>query len=190
MQVPVLRAQADELRRQAEHLTRRFQQRKRRDMHRRADGLEEEATTRESMSREHEFEKKVVLYLKTYCQQTDTACDVVSTRRKTDTIQAYVKHNDFATSRRAMIIDEYLTEMQKAPPKVALAVRDECPHCRNVKLLLCSAKSIMSCSVCGYSVTYLDATSSSTSFDEVVEFSQYSYKRCKSLHHVAGSRAG
>jgi len=67
--------------------------------------------------------------------------------------------------------------MHRAPPKVAMTVRNECPRCEGVKLLLCAPKSIMSCPHCGYAVAYLDATSTSTSFDDVVEFSQYSYKR-------------
>ena len=35
----------------------------------------------------------------------------------------------------------------------------------------------MSCPQCGYSVTYLDATSSSTAFDDVIDYSSYSYKK-------------
>jgi hypothetical protein len=177
MKAQMLRKKATEMREEANKLSRRFEQRKKKDMCREAAVLEREADIRETMTREHEFEKKVVTYLRTYHQQVDTACDVASKSRKTDTIEAYVKHNDVSRTRRSAILDEYLTEMQKAPPKVAMALRDECPHCKGVKLLLCSSKSIMSCSTCGYSVAYLDATSSSTSFDEVVEFSQYSYKR-------------
>ena len=41
----------------------------------------------------------------------------------------------------------------------------------------------MTCKQCGYSVSFLDATSSSTSFDDVIEFSQYSYKR---VNHYSG----
>jgi ribosomal protein L37AE/L43A len=75
-------------------------------------------------------------------------------------------------------VDEYLTQMEKAPAKVAMAARDECPRCDVPhKLRLCAHKSIMTCPSCGYALSYLDATSSSTSFDEVVEYSQYSYKR-------------
>ena len=177
MKSPMLRQKAAEMREELTKLTRRHEYRKHMDLCRKAAELEKEADIRDSMTREHEFEKKVVTYLRTYHQQVDTACDVASKCRKTDTIEAYLRHNDVARTRRAAILDEYLTEMQKAPPKVAMALRDECPHCKGEKLLLCSRKSIMSCSTCGYSVAYLDATSSSTSFDDIVEFSQYSYKR-------------
>lgn len=173
---PDLQNKAKCLRTQAAALTRRFQRRMGADMCRRADELEREADVRESMIREHTFETQVVTYLRMYHRQVDTA-SVVAKCRKMDTIQAYVKHHDTARIRRGAIIDEYLTEMKKAPPKVAMAVRDVCPRCKDSKLLLSSARSIMSCAECGYSMAYLDATSASTSFEDVVEFSQYSYKR-------------
>lgn len=178
LQAASLRKKATQLRETSKLFTCRYQIRRRADMLRRGEELEQEADIRESMSREHDFEKRVVTYLRTYHQPVDSAHDVTSKCRKKDTIEAYVKHNDASRARRAMILDEYLTEMQKAPPKVAMAVRDECPYCtQGTKLLLCASKSIMTCVECGYSVAYLDATSSSTSFDDVVEFSQYSYKR-------------
>ena len=75
-------------------------------------------------------------------------------------------------------MDEYLAEIDEAPAKVAMSARDECPRCDVAStLLVCSARSIMCCPRCGYAVAFLDSTSSSTSFDEMVEFSQYSYKR-------------
>ena len=43
--------------------------------------------------------------------------------------------------------------------------------------MLISAKAIMTCSKCGYSVAYLDATMSSMSYSDDVEFSSFSYKR-------------
>ena len=102
---------------------------------------------------------------------------LTTTKSKSQTIEAYVKHTDATNAHRMAIVEEYLTHIQASPPKIAMAVRDECVRCEGVKLLLCSFKSIMTCPECGYSVTYLDATSSSTSFDDLVEFSQYSYKR-------------
>ena len=57
--------------------------------------------------------------------------------RKSDTVQAYVRHTDTASRRRAHI-DEYLTEMNRAPPKVAMAARDECPRCDDAPRLYCA----------------------------------------------------
>ena len=102
-----------------------------------------------------------------------------------------------APRRERARLDEYLAEIDEAPAKVAMSARDECPRCDVAStLLVCSARSIMCCPRCGYAVAFLDSTSSSTSFDEMVEFSQYSYKRVnhysmqlalvqgKETHHV------
>jgi len=173
---PALRQQADELRARASRMTRRWQLRLGRDLVRHADELVAEADTRESMEREHSFERVVVTYLRRYYERDEA---VQRASRQRDSIRAYMQHADVATQHRSSIVDEYLTEMQRAPPKVAMATRDECPRCDGEKrpLLLCAKRSVMCCSACGYSVTYLDATSSTTSFDETIEFSQYSYKR-------------
>jgi hypothetical protein len=165
------------MRGEADGMAQRWQRRRRLDLLRRAEELEEEAAARESMAREHDFERTVVSYLRIYHQRGE-ATSVASATRKSDTIEAYVRHTDLTAQRRTVIFDEYLTQMNCAPAKVAMTARDECPRCEaGPKLLLCAARSVMSCSACGYSVTYLDATSTSTSFDEMIEFSQYSYKR-------------
>ena len=173
-EAPELKKRAEALREQADGMTRRWQMRRRMDMLQQADELEGEARTRLSMVREHEFEQVVVTYLRTYHKSAEPRLS--SSAKKSDSIQAYVRHTDRTAQCRAALMDEYLREMNEAPPKVAMAARDECPRC-GVKLLLCPHKSVMTCSDCGYSMAYLDATSLSTSFDEVVEYSQYSYKR-------------
>lgn len=155
---PALRAQAAELRATARQLHARWQTRPRLDAERRAAELEEEADVREAMTREHRFETVVVAYLQRYRSET-----------------ARYKHKE---ERKASIVDEYLAETDRAPPKVAMTARDVCPRCSGASpLLVCAARSTMSCVTCGYTVTYIDATSSSTAFDDMVEFSQYSYKR-------------
>lgn len=175
-EVPRFRELVAEHRARASTLTRRWQVRARLDLLAHADELEREADIRASMKREYEYETTIVTYLRMYHQKIDASSHPVSTSRKSDTIEAYVRQTDITGQRRSQILDEYLVTMNQAPPKVAMALRDECPRCAT-KLLLCTTKSIMSCQECGYSVTYLDATTSSTSFDEVVEYSQYSYKR-------------
>ena len=148
-----------------------------------------EIDIRLSMEREHRFEATVVSYLRRYHRSES---EMGYKRSKNDVIQAYVRENGRAVEHRSTVLDEYLLEMNQAPPKVAMAIRDECPKC-DVKLLLCGSRSIMSCPTCGYCVSYLDATSSSTSFDEIVEYSQYSYKRVNHylmwLSHVQGKEA-
>lgn len=173
-----LLTQATELRTQATGLTHRWQRRMQKQMISHAQHLETEAAERRSMRREHAFEQTVVSYLRTYHQQTHISHAVASATHKRDAVQAYLQHTDAASQRKTAIVDEYLTEMNAAPSKVIMCARDECPRCPGaVKLLLCSTRSVCSCPTCGYCVTYLDATSSHTAFDEVVEYSQYSYKR-------------
>ena len=169
---PHLRTRAQVLRTQASALGARWQRRQVADMHLAAAELEEEAHTRESMSREHRFEAVVVSYLRMY-HHNDSAPEPT---RKNESIAAYARARESSTVRRANIIDEYRAEVDRAPAKVAMAARDECPRCTQ-KLLLCAAKAIMTCPECGYAVTYLDASTTATSFDEVVTLSQYSYKR-------------
>ena len=178
LEAPTLRDRAKELRAQADTMTARWQWRLSEDLRLQATELETEASERESMRREHHFESTVVTYLRTYHQRLAAAPVATKAARKRDTIEAYVRQTDLMTQRRATILDEYLNEMNQAPPKVAMAARDECPRCEHhTKLLLNTAKSIMSCPTCGYSATYLDATSSSTSFDDVIDYSAYSYKK-------------
>lgn len=175
-EVPSMRARAAQLRAEAGALTARWQRRVAGDLMLQAAALEREADERASMEREHAFESLVVNYLRTYHQQASTTCSSGSAASRREAMEAHAKRVDASRQRRAAILDEYLTEIDKAPAKVAMAARDECPKC-STKLLLCQSRSIMSCPECGYSVTYLDATSTSTAFDEIIEYSQYSYKR-------------
>eukprot|EP00965_Chrysotila_dentata_P083862 2767973-Pleurochrysis_carterae.AAC.1 len=54
--------------------------------------------------------------------------------------------------------------------------RDSCTLC-NEPLRLVACKAIMACLTCGYATTYLDATSSSISYGDEIDFSNFSYKR-------------
>tara|TARA_B110001450_G_scaffold18786_1_gene17238 strand:+ start:22955 stop:24094 length:1140 start_codon:yes stop_codon:yes gene_type:complete len=175
-EVPHLRNQVEIMRDEAQTMSARWQVRRQRDLQRDAEKLEEECNIRENMSREHRFETMVVQYLQRYFSSKGPAWQV---RRKSDSIQAYAEQSGVSAQHRASVLDEYLTDIDQAPAKVAMSTRDECPRCVNSSkpLLVCPTRSIMTCSECGYSVAYLDATSSSTAFDEMVEFSQYSYKR-------------
>ena len=177
-EAPQLRSRAQALRREAEGMTRRWEARRRGVLLEDACALEAEAGVRESMQREHHFEATAVTYLRTYHKR------IVEPG---DTVESFVRSNDATRQRKAAILDEFLTEVSRAPARVAMATRDECPRCAShTKLLLCAAKSLMTCPTCGYAVTYLDATSSSTAFDDVVDYSQDSYKRINHYtRHIA-----
>lgn len=139
-----------------------------------ASQLRREAETRLSMSREHHFEDRVVSYIRTYYATSATKGG--SGRRQTS--EETARTADAVVKQRDRIVDEYLLEIGDAPPRVAMSARDECPRCPGQhNLVLCNETSTMTCPQCGYVVTYLDATSASTSFDEVIDYSPYSYKR-------------
>lgn len=161
-EVPALRARASALRAKSDTLVKRWQQRMACDMRLEAAQLEQEADVRSSMTREHVFEAQVVSYLRMYHKHSPKR-DMLGKVQRCD--------------EQRCIVDEYLSHMDRAPPKVAMTARDVCPRCEGVKLLLCASKSILSCPSCGHSVAYLDATSFSTSFDDVVDYCQYSYKK-------------
>lgn len=190
LEVPALHRKARDLRARADAMSgKRWCVRGALDMESQAQEIEGEAKMRESMVREHDYERLVVSYLRMYHKRIENAPKAV---KKSDTIEAYVRQSDLNVQRRATILDEYLVDMNQAPPKVAMAARDECVAC-NVKLLLCASKSLLTCPQCGQSVTYLDATSTSTSFDEEIQYSQFSYKRVNHwtmwLAHCQGKEA-
>ena len=171
--IPALRQRMQSLLDRVASLTARHQFRERHDCVERAEALRREIDVLASMRREHDFERTVVAYLRMYhAPEPAVRTDGGGVASKNDAIKALAKESGRVSQHRAVIMDEYLSEMNQAPAKVAMATRDECPRC-DVKLLLAGSRSIMSCPTCGYSVTYLDATSTSTSFDEVVEYSQY-----------------
>lgn len=177
--VPQLRASISDITERVATMTAAWQYRLRADLLRRITALEREIEILLSMEREHAFERMVVVYLRQYHStirrgESDTSISATSSSN----IQAYVQQMDRTHQHRTSIVDEYLTEMSNAPAKVRMTRDDVCPRCStHPSLLLNAGRSILSCPECGYAITYLDATSSSTSFEEQVEFSQYSYKR-------------
>lgn len=181
-EVDSLMRKASALRDEASRYTRRFEWRRKMDCLEHAKLLEDEAEMRRSMRREHDYEARVVTYLQTHHAVKSSPQYTGNTRTNRGGALACGANAAAAevADRRKAILDEFLIETHRAPPNVAMAARDVCPRCTqggDVQLILNQVKSTMACPQCGYAVTYLDATSTSTSFDETVEFSQYSYKR-------------
>lgn len=182
-EVPELLQRARALRSDAALMTRRFEWRQQQDKLAQAAALEREAEIRQSMAREHDYEARVVTYLQTHHAVAAHRPYVGTAREPGANGRRITADTDAQTSQQEAqraILDEFLVETHRAPPKVAMSARDVCPRCvigGEVALILNQVKSTMTCPKCGYAMAYLDATSSSTSFDEIVEFSQYSYKR-------------
>lgn len=184
-EVPALLAKADRLQEESANLTKRFQYRQRKDLEIMAAEVRTEAQIRQSMQRENEYEQTVAPYLTAYNQRVDVAdsekdaprnISAPGASKKRETIDMYVQQSDATASRQSAIVNEYLMQVTDEAPKLALHTRDDCPLCHET-LMLVSAKSIMTCQKCGYAVAYLDATMSSMSYSDDVEFSSFSYKR-------------
>lgn len=177
--VPQLLEEAREIRARADTMTARHLYRARRDAQARADAIEAESAVRASMTREHAFEQTVVTYLRMYhaAQPSQPSEHAAASSRCNEAVRVFVQTKNAQRAHQNAVVHEYLTEMGRAPPQVAMAVRDVCVRCADQKLVLNTTRSVMCCPECGYSVAYLDATSSSTTFDEVTDFQQYSYKR-------------
>lgn len=111
-------------------------------------------------------------------QQNEVGRDMTTpgSGRGRESIDMYVKQSDATATRQVTIVNEYLMHVNIKPPKLALCTRDSCPLC-NEKMRLISSKAVMTCPTCGYGITYLDATMSSMSYTDDVEFTSFSYKR-------------
>jgi ribosomal protein S27AE len=74
------------------------------------------------------------------------------------------------------LVAEYLTQVHGQPPRFVIDHNDTCSRC-GCALVLLASKSLLACQRCGHSLVYLDATVSSTSYGDEVEFASFSYKR-------------
>tara|TARA_B110000046_G_scaffold84368_1_gene92465 strand:- start:1320 stop:2150 length:831 start_codon:yes stop_codon:yes gene_type:complete len=184
-EIPALQSRRKALSDEQQLLTKRYQHRTRLDMQLEISQLQTEIETRKQMTRENEYELMIAPYLAAYNQRVEV--DEPSREaprnitapgfgKKRETIDTYVQQSDANTSRQTALVNEYLSEMNTEPPKLALNTRDECPLCHH-DLVLVSSKAIMTCPKCGYAVAYLDATMQSMSYSDDVEFSSFSYKR-------------
>lgn len=183
--VSKLRTKIQELKEESKTLEQRFQTRKRKDIDVSIEELEKECKIRESMTREYEFEEMIGPYLQAYHQRVDVDenkevpsrnLTVPGLGKKRETIDTYVQQYDITASRQCAVMNEYLMETSGEAPKLSFQTRDDCPLCQE-RMMLVSSKAIMTCTKCGYAAAYLDATMSSMSYSDEVEFSSFSYKR-------------
>lgn len=183
-EIPLLLQEVELLKKSKESMTKRYQVRMSKDCDIMIEVILKEIEIRQSMQRENEYEQTIAPYLNAYNQRVelpDTSGSIPRNitapgcGKKRETIDMYVQQYDATSNRQTTIVNEYLMEVGDAP-KLALHTRDDCPLC-NETLMLISSKAIMTCPSCGYAVTYLDATMSSMSYSDDVEFSSFSYKR-------------
>ena len=134
-------------------LTARHEVRVRKDIELEIKELREEIETRVSMSGEHEYELMIAPYMNSYNQRVEVDEPAGSAAqhhragcgRQRETIDMCVQQYDATASGQTTLINEYLMESDRQPAKMTLNMRDECPLCKGV-LMLISAKAIMACS--------------------------------------------
>ena len=185
-EAPALRERAVAIRADAEALVARFQVRMKRDAIARADELEREASVRESMMREAEFDALAERYLTHHARHPEDEappCEIEDKRiitapgcTKHETIDGYVQRARQRECTKSMITQEYISDVEQGASRLCIRARDECPFCKQ-DLFLNTVKSVLVCTTCGYGVVHFDSTISSMSYSDEYEFSSFSYKR-------------
>jgi hypothetical protein len=184
--LPFLKEEVQRMEREARGMVMRYQVRMRKDVEEEIRKKKEEIEDILTCKKERELDARTEPYLKAYRQRfeveerkgkEDRNIMVPGSKRKKETIDTYVLQKTATINHQTSIVNEYLMETENHPPKLSIKTRDDCPLCKK-ELMLQSTKSIMTCTSCGYSVTYLDATMQSTSYmDDIGFFSSFSYKR-------------
>jgi hypothetical protein len=74
------------------------------------------------------------------------------------------------------LICEIAAEFEDEPPLLEVIPEDVCKAC-NIPMILSANGSLLKCTNCGRSDPYIDATSSTMSYGEDMEFAAFTYKR-------------
>lgn len=180
--IPAKKKYITKLQAQVENLNLRYQVRLRREKEDEIVRLHADLEKLESDYHIKEFERIIEPYTKAHMNQRHV--EMVRSKQKRsrnvhapgDTLSGIDAFVSKETAHSGEIIAEYLADVEGNAPKIVLEEKDTCPLCQE-DMLLISTKSLMSCRICGYSTTYLDATTSSVSYGDEVEFASFSYKR-------------
>jgi len=186
------RANADELdrriaalRAEAANCEGRHLARRRADLGKEADAFERRAAVLRSGFEEFLFERTAERFRRDYEREPRYAnpgrsegaplitAPGVSQRH---TAASYTHATAQRDTHRQEVATEFLGETGGAPPPIVARPRDHCPLCAE-DLLLHSAKSILVCPSCGYTLCHLDATAANMSYSDDYEMTTFSYKR-------------
>lgn len=156
--------------------------RQRNDLIRYLDKLESSATRLRDGSRIREFDQQAHPFMEAYTRNvgcTKRRCvDTAQSNGGASTSIACRPHDTNASAASASdIVSEYLARVAGEVPRTKLERSDLCGVC-SVPMILVPARAILVCPQCARSTTFIDATSSSVSYDETFDFVAYSYKRC------------
>ena len=175
---PQLTREADELRARAAALTERWQFRMRAELLKRADGVAARAEALQGGDALRDFEKRSQKYVAAGLGYVD--CEASTKRAMHAPGSARRQIDEFVDQvpggRGRVLVNEFMAEMRDAAPRIAIESNNVCPKC-SVDMVIQSSKAIIACETCGYMASYMDATSSSMSYTDDVEFACFSYRR-------------
>ena len=160
-------------------MTSRHQIRKKRDIIDMCEEMETKIKSLENDEELKEFERKIVPYTKAFMmkkssnQSKKAKRNIMLPGESQCVLEAFISQDNDHTS---SMISEYLSDVHNEAPKLVIDSKDVCKLCSG-HMILIATKSVMACQQCGYATTYLDATTSSVSYGDEVEFASFSYKR-------------
>ena len=146
-----------------------------------AEALEERIQKIEYGTNAREYETTMRPFLEAYMKKMQPGENGIKKLHRVKFKNDGAELSSFAVNNNAKqsaIVAEYLTEVCNEPPRMHLVKKDTCPSC-STDMVLIPTKSIMTCPKCGISSSYLDATTSSISYGDEVEFASFSYKRAR-----------
>ena len=159
------------------------------DLGRKIEEVEARLSKLESDEHVHEFERKVVPYMEAYVRQSGApkakAARFLVPGEASSTRWGGEENGGGEEGWRMRggrtqtdVVAEYLSEVQGTAPRPTVERdTDLCPRCADTEMVIVPSKALLVCPTCGTSASFLDATSSSISYDESVEMVTFSYKR-------------
>lgn len=176
LRIPQIQDEILALEEQRDNMTCRWQVRMKNELQVKIDAAREEIRKLESEEHLAEFESISQPYMnaslrKNSCKPENAYAPGTVRKRN---IEEMIDRNGGQSSKT--LLSELMTEMDDTPPRICIERNDSCPKC-NTDMLIQPAKATITCQSCGYMASYLDATSSSMSYTDDVEFACFSYKR-------------
>lgn len=177
-QLPVLAATRERLRREAEGGSGRSAMRRTTDAAACLAKLDVQIKRLESDEHIREFERQVTPYMEAYVKHSGVPKRKVSKFVVPGEPATRLVELDTKTQTQSDVVAEYLSVVQGGAPRPVIErAVDHCPRCDDTEMTLVPSKALLVCPKCGYSATFLDATSSAISYDENMEMVTFSYKR-------------
>ena len=103
------------------------------------------------------------------------------TRKRTTARNIKVQNNTGTTmtaangASQSVLMDEFNARYNKKIPTIYMVVGDSCNYCESGKM--CKMDATMVCDNCGNATSFIDSSSGSLTYNDEVEYSNFSYRR-------------